>query len=179
MNQTLDLELVGLVEEWGVARNIIGGATAKDQFFKLVSENGEWATGVITSDREEMMDGLGDSVVVLTIMSRQLGYSIVDLHARIEYNAKLPGTDLNVLSHLGLLADNLGKGQDEAARLRIGYLVEALIGVARRQGVCINNCLRLAYSAIKDRKGVMYNGIFIKSDDPRHDEIVAELAASA
>lgn len=179
MNQTLDLELVQKVEQWGVDRNIIGGATAKDQFFKLVSENGEWVTGVLTDDREELMDGIGDSVVVLAIMARQLGESLLDLHARTEYNVSLPGTDLTVLAQLGLLADNLGKGQTEAAQLRIGYLVESLIGVARRHGVCINNCLRLAYNSIKDRKGIMYNGIFIKSDDPRHDEAVAELAAKA
>ncbi|XAO36645.1 MazG-like pyrophosphatase [Pseudomonas phage WP1] len=36
-------------------------------------------------------------------------------------------------------------------------------------------CYQAAYDTIKDRKGVMYNGVFIKESDERHASIMAEL----
>lgn len=172
--QILDPKQIGQIEGWGHARNIINGADAKSQFFKLVSELGEWAEGVTIGDRDEVIDGIGDAFVVMTIMSRQLGSDIITLHADATTSG-FPHTDLSLLALLGRLADNLAKGQDDDAKARIGQLAVALVKTALRYGLDVNTCLLRAYNDIKDRVGVMYNGVYVKSTDPRFASIIEEL----
>jgi hypothetical protein len=44
----------------------------------------------------------------------------------------------------------------------IGDIIVVLINIAERNGLSINNCLAHAYKDIKDRKGKMVEGIFVK-----------------
>lgn len=173
-------EYVALIEEWANARNIIKGATANAQFFKLVSELGEWAGGVVLGNREEVIDGLGDTFVVSTIMARQLGSDILaEYEGSTLVHPEFPQTDLSLIAIVGQLGDDLAKGQNDQALCRLGDLADALVKTALRNGLDINTCLSHAYSDIKDRQGVMYNGVFVKSTDERYQGILDELAKTA
>lgn len=44
----------------------------------------------------------------------------------------------------------------------IGDIIVVLINIAERNGLSIEQCLEHAYNDIKDRKGRMINGIFVK-----------------
>lgn len=90
-----------LIRAWARARNLIDGATQQAQMLKLTEEVGELAAGVARKSELQVMDGIGDCVVVLTILAAQ-------------------------------------------------------------QGVLIEECVDQAWNEIKDRKGRMENGIFIK-----------------
>jgi NTP pyrophosphatase (non-canonical NTP hydrolase) len=92
------------IRQWAHARNIIRGATPEKQFVKLIEEVGELANGIAKSRLDEIMDGIGDAVVVLTVLAEQ--YDIT-----------------------------------------------------------IEHCIELAWNEIKDRKGRMVNGIFVKEAD--------------
>ena len=95
--------LVNKIEGWAEERNLIVGATCKDQMLKMTEEVGELAAGIARKDEKLTKDAIGDCVVVLTILAAQLG------------------TDLTI---------------------------------------CVNH----AWNEIKDRKGVMRDGIFIKEE---------------
>lgn len=173
-------EYVKLIDEWASARNFYTGATAYGQFFKLVSELGEWASGVVLNDREEVIDGLGDTFIVATIMSKQLGSDILtEYEGSTLGHSEFPQADLSMLAIVGLLGDNLAKKQNDKALSRLGDLADALVKTALRYGLDINTCLSRAYSDIKDRQGVMYNGVFVKSTDERYQGILDELAKTA
>jgi NTP pyrophosphatase (non-canonical NTP hydrolase) len=92
------------IRDWADARNIINGATPEKQFVKLMEEIGELANGIAKGRPDEIEDGIGDAVVVLTILAAQCGTSI-------------------------------------------------------------ENCIELAYNEIKDRKGRMVSGVFVKEAD--------------
>ena len=97
-------QLTHLVEQWHIARNLIEGATDKDQVLKLIQEVGE-------------------------------------------------------------LSDNVCKGQD--IRDDIGDIMVVLINIMKRNDLSLEECLDVAYNDIKDRKGRMVDGIFIKEADER------------
>ena len=61
------------------------------------------------------------------------------------------------------LSDNLMKDRDR--RDDYGDIMTVLIGMMERDGYTMEECLRKAYSDIKDRKGTMRNGVFIKEED--------------
>ena len=95
-------ELVKKVAQWHHDRNLIEGATDKDQFCKLIQEAGE-------------------------------------------------------------LSDNICKGIDMSDD--IGDMIVVLINIAERNNLTLKECLEKAWDDIKDRKGKMVDGIFIKEGD--------------
>lgn len=95
--------LIEKIEQWAQARNLIDGAAPQAQMLKMTEEVGELAHAIARSNIELAKDAIGDCIVVLTILSRQLGLNI-------------------------------------------------------------NECVESAYTEIKDRKGKMINGVFIKEE---------------
>ena len=61
------------------------------------------------------------------------------------------------------LSDNICKGKD--IRDDIGDVLVVLIGIAERAGLTLQECLHVAYNDIKDRKGKMVDGVFVKEAD--------------
>jgi len=99
--QTL-IENVELIKKWHHDRNLIDGATAKDQVCKLIQEVGE-------------------------------------------------------------LSDNVCKGRDISDD--IGDCIVVLVNLAEREGLSLTSCVEVAYNDIKDRKGRMVDGVFVKETD--------------
>ena len=67
-----------------------------------------------------------------------------------------------LIQEVGELSDNVCKGKD--VKDDIGDCLVVLINIAERNGTTIRECLEVAYNDIKDRKGVMKDGIFIKEE---------------
>lgn len=64
-------ELFPAIRRWARDRDIIHGVTPYAQIVKLMEESGELAKGVIAHDLDEIKDGIGDCVVVLTVLAAQ------------------------------------------------------------------------------------------------------------
>ena len=92
-------QLINKVSQWHHDRNLIDGATSKDQVLKLVQEVGELSDSVCK--QQDVKDDIGDCLVIL-------------------------------------------------------------INIAERENTTLEECLAVAYEDIKDRKGRMVDGIFIK-----------------
>lgn len=92
------------IRGWAEARNLVLGSNPQAQFTKLIEEIGELATGIAKKRNDLVMDGIGDAVVVLTILAAQ-------------------------------------------------------------HGVNIEACIEMAWDEIKDRKGRMIDGVFVKEAD--------------
>ena len=73
---------------------------------------------------------------------------------------------LKLMSEVGELADNINKKQD--CRDDIGDCFVVLIILANKLGMTPKQCLEHAYNDIKDRKGIMVDGVFIKESDPAY-----------
>lgn len=92
------------IRKWARACNLVAGSEPRAQFLKLVEEVGEIAHGLAKGRSHEVKDGIGDTIVVLTILAAQLGMTVED-------------------------------------------------------------CIEAAWHEIKDRKGRMVDGVFIKDGD--------------
>jgi len=68
-----------------------------------------------------------------------------------------------LIQEAGELSDNICKGKD--IRDDIGDMIVVLINIAERNKVSITDCLEVAYNDIKDRKGSMVDGVFVKEAD--------------
>ena len=76
-----------------------------------------------------------------------------------------------LVQEVGELSDSICKGKD--IKDDVGDIIVVLANLCARNRVSFLSCLEQAWSDIKDREGIMYEGVFIKSTDARYTEIVA------
>ena len=65
-----------LIRQWASERNIYKNGDTKTQFIKLQEESGELARAILKNDKKELMDAIGDMVVVLTNLATLEGLNI-------------------------------------------------------------------------------------------------------
>jgi NTP pyrophosphatase (non-canonical NTP hydrolase) len=78
-------ELEIRVKEWAVNKGLIVKSNQQQQMLKCVSEVGELADALIKKDTNGIKDGLGDVLVTLIILSKQLDYDLTEC-LEIAYN---------------------------------------------------------------------------------------------
>ena len=67
-----------LIREWARERGLYDGGDPKTQALKLVEEVGETCRAILKQDKPEIIDGIGDCVVVLTNLAELNNVSIED-----------------------------------------------------------------------------------------------------
>ena len=67
-----------LIRQWADERGIYKNGDAKTQFIKLQEEAGELARAILKNNRDELIDAIGDMVVVLTNLAALEGMRIED-----------------------------------------------------------------------------------------------------
>ena len=70
---------------------------------------------------------------------------------------------LKLIQEAGELSDSICKGKD--IRDDIGDMMVVLINIMSRNDLSMQECLQVAYDDIKDRKGKMIDGVFVKESD--------------
>tara|TARA_Y100001936_G_scaffold26934_1_gene25137 strand:- start:2481 stop:2783 length:303 start_codon:yes stop_codon:yes gene_type:complete len=70
---------------------------------------------------------------------------------------------MKLVQEVGELSDSLCKSKD--FRDDIGDIMVVLINILVRNNITLEECLKVAYEDIKDRKGKMIDGIFVKEGD--------------
>ena len=70
---------------------------------------------------------------------------------------------LKLAQELGELSDSVCKGKD--IKDDIGDMLVVMLNIVERHGLSLSECLETAYDDIKDRKGKMVDGVFVKEGD--------------
>jgi NTP pyrophosphatase (non-canonical NTP hydrolase) len=68
-----------------------------------------------------------------------------------------------LIQECGELSDNICKEKD--LRDDLGDIMVVLLNIMERNHYSMNECLEVAWNDIKDRKGKMVDGIFVKEAD--------------
>ena len=67
---------------------------------------------------------------------------------------------LKLVQELGELSDHACKGEN--IKDDLGDMLVVMLNIMKRNDYTIEECLQIAYNDIKDRKGKMIDGIFVK-----------------
>jgi len=67
-----------LIREWATDKGIYKSGDARTQYVKLMEEAGELAQAILKNDEPEVIDAIGDMVVVLTNLAKLRGHNIED-----------------------------------------------------------------------------------------------------
>jgi NTP pyrophosphatase (non-canonical NTP hydrolase) len=77
---------------------------------------------------------------------------------------------LKLGEEFGELCEGLAKGNMDLVVDSIGDMFVVLTILSQQIGVNIEYCVAAAYDEIKDRKGKMINGVFVKESDLKEHE---------
>lgn len=169
-------ELIRKVERWAEVRKL-HTADPKAQTLKAIEEFNEMMYALHTEDHDEIIDGVGDTYVTLIILCKQLGIGFLPIH---ELTVKKFGSEGELWDNAALvyslnetLASSISKANHEEFKKAVhGMLLvahDATNEVLHRMQAttprnAVTECLQTAYNEIKDRKGMMINGTFVKYD---------------
>lgn len=181
------------VIQWSTVRRILSESKPHEQFNKLVEEVGELANGIAKNKLDVIKDSVGDALVVLTNLLAMSGskFNLDKLNEEqsdVEYgfisNSKSPHIQmLQVQSNLGYMATVLSDyvsdlfNSEEPVELadyiypeEYAGFVENLRAISKIYGFTVEEAFESAYNEIKDRKGMMKNGSFVKYEDLSPEE---------
>lgn len=192
-------EYTPLIRKWAEDRNIIGGgSTTLDQFIKGLTEAGELWTHIGKGQRELLKDDIGDVYVCLVNAAGNLDINLEDHVRSLEAfqhhsgramytNRGLKRYSLQVLYTLAAVAQSIDNILDSDNERDVEFfktdfsdacadVVYVLETIALEQGWSLTDCVIAAYEDIRDRKGLMVDGCFVKEKDFTDEMVSAALA---
>ncbi|RSJ32873.1 hypothetical protein D8821_10480 [Streptococcus gordonii] len=156
-------KLITNVQQWSIDRGL-DKADSKKQLLKLYEEFGELASGIAKGNKEVVKDSIGDVVVVLIILAQQQGLEkISDFNIICNH---LQPSDLmpQVSETIGLISLRVRRTKDEIEE-PIVRLISYLRTIAKSENLNFEDCLSQAWNEIKDRKGKLIDGVWVKEED--------------
>ena len=161
-------QLIKNIENWAEDRNLIKGSTPKRQFIKLLEEFGELCNGISKGKLDVVKDSIGDCVVVLTIISAQRNRNEINIGSMaVEHHPKttLTADDcvIELLHDLTRISCELDR--NTSLEMLFGNIVLDLVEVCDCFELDLTDCVQAAWDEIKDRKGRMIDGVFVKEGD--------------
>ena len=155
-------KLIELVEKWSIERKL-NVADPNMQRLKLWEEFGELNAAIARDNHDLIQDSIGDMLVVMIILCQQLRYTSVnrlfefdienyDFLRKLDTSALIDYTAYEIL-HLRTVIQSTND------------IVNRLSVIAERYDFTLEDCLQSAYDEIKDRRGKMVNGVFVKESD--------------
>lgn len=165
-------QLIKNIENWAEARNLIEGSTPKKQFIKLMEEFGELCSGVSKNKIDVVKDSIGDCFVVMVILARQFNqnYLLDDMgyiykHPNFNGDGKLEKSLIDTAdSFLSFFFESENRELFKA-KISFGFCILGLKEAADYFELDFYECVKAAWDEIKDRKGRMIDGVFVKEGD--------------
>ena len=156
-------KLITNVQQWSIARGL-DKADSKKQILKLYEEFGELASGLAKGNKEVVKDSIGDVVVVLIILAQQQGLEKIS-DFNIICNHLQPSDLMPQASEtIGLISLRVRRINDEIEE-PIVRLISYLRTIAKYENLKFEDCLSQAWNEIKDRKGKLIDGVWVKEED--------------
>lgn len=143
---------------WATERGIFDeqhGSSFDKQYLKFLSELGELSSGVLKNDLAEIKDGIGDCIVCLINAAKFTGSDIEIEQSYFETEQFI--TEINECT-----PEQIIMGVALCSTQSSYEAIFNLIALEKKLGFKYLECLNIAWEEIKDRKGQMINGAFVK-----------------
>lgn len=164
-------QLIKNIENWADARNLIEGSTPKKQFIKLMEEFGELCSGVSKNKIDVVKDSIGDCFVVMVILAAQRKKNEMRQAKNVAaFTVPYGNNKVDIEDHLIeslYVLHRLSHELSSYANISVLFMscFVQLLEVAHHFDLDIHDCVQAAWDEIKDRKGRMIDGVFVKEGD--------------
>lgn len=148
---------------WARVRGLDEG-NPRDQYLKVIEESiYEISEGTLIQDRRMIIDAIGDTAVTLVILKAQLE-KLVENKVKDDHTGFYTNQD-SLFYAISAIAGNLARSRYDRAYFWADNSLKVLRLYAKDCQFDFNKCCEVAWDEIKDRNGMLVNGIFIKEED--------------
>ena len=170
MNKTIQ-ELVPLIHQWAKERGIFDKSTPFDQLLKTHEEVGELIKACYDNDPIDIQDAIGDVMVTLINYCYFKKIDFVKVYKQIQYDdseainiyCALTVNDI-IAFFLRVIANSSYKPLKVTIFINVRNILRNLQNITINNNTTLEECLNVAYNEIKNRKGRIINGKFIKDE---------------
>jgi len=135
-------KLITNVQQWSIDRGL-DKADSKKQLLKLYEEFGELASGLAKGDKE--------------------GVKLISGFELSHENISKENVVLEASEYIGAVSNFVKRNLK--CEGHIVYLITYIQRIAKDEGLKFEDCLSLAWNEIKDRKGKLIDGVWVKGED--------------
>lgn len=154
------------VISWAFDRNLLLDDNSEKQYLKLIEEFGELVAGCLKQNKSFVIDSIGDMMVVMAILKEMKGYrfNFYELDYENYYIGKTKEeSSLRCTNWLiSFLGDKIQEDDEKQVEILYTEILAHLHNISNNYGMCIEDCYQIAYDEIKNRKGTMLNGTFVR-----------------
>ena len=156
--------------EWAKERNIDKNGTVEAQSIKTIEEMSELIKGVCKDDISLIKDSIGDvyvTLVILCMLKNEKIENIVNLYSKVVTPIKDKYTMLWKTSNIicFTVEKQEQKTFNEFFEQIICDIYYTIRRIAHFYKMTLKECVKSAYDEIKNRRGKMINGKFVKVED--------------
>nr|DAH03935.1 MAG TPA: hypothetical protein [Caudoviricetes sp.] len=168
-------ELNTHIIEWAKERELDTKGTVEAQAIKTVEELSELIKAICKDKKEDIIDSIGD--VYVTLVIGNMLDKKTDLSAIYEVIKTLED-DLNIKKPYAfskkLLLQDMSNDIFNVLELKydpwiIEHVTARIISITHMYDLDFVDCVETAYNTIKDRKGKIVNGTYVKSEDLKNE----------
>ena len=157
-------DLEPLVIKWGDKKGIFKNGTPYKQLLKTGEEIIELLHAIEDNNSAEIEDAIGDIVVTLIIYAEMKKITCKRDFKNHSFKADDSAAHRLLADYSVLLqAEQIGKSLKPIIDMHEMMMVK-LHYIANKYNLNIWECLKTAYNVIKNRKGKMINGVFIRDE---------------
>ncbi len=147
------------------------GSAVESETLNLVSTSGRLTNFI--DEKDICKHGIGDAVIQMIILCRMRSISIDE---GLKFTKKITDeriTDphyalIMIMKYMGELSGHIYKKND--IKTDIGYLLIYMTALANSLELSLEECVEMAFLAIKDEKYIMFDGIRLDETDGKYAE---------
>ena len=151
------------VKQWFIDRDLENGGRLDKQSLKLSEEFGELCAGYLKKNEQVTKDSIGDCAVVIVGLGLLIGEDVNQIFKESDGLRKKEITETLISINANISEFQLSQGF--ASKEMCRHNLVRCIGYLKNLGYDFAECFELAYNEIKNRKGKMINGSFVKEGD--------------
>lgn len=161
-------ELNAHIIDWAKERELDTKGTVEAQTIKTVEELSELIKAICKDKKEDIIDSIGDVYVTLVIGN------MLDSDDDFERIYEMAVNDERVEFSKDDMLVNLSMSiypfvEEKYLSLHVFQILRILITIAYNYKLDFVECVESAYNTIKDRKGKLVNGTYVKNEDLKNE----------
>ena len=155
------------VKQWFIDRDLENGGRLDKQSLKLSEEFGELCAGYLKKNEQLTKDSIGDCAVVIVGLTLLIKADVQEVFEGLKHVEEVDvmkcfkGLNLNICA----IQSHSDRRYDGICRYDLAFAVDYLKSISNALGYDFEECFKLAYQEIKDRKGRWIDGTFVKEED--------------
>lgn len=150
-------ELIKNIKQWSIDCNL-HKADSRKQLMILLEEFGKLNASILRDDADGVKDAIGDMMAILIILCQQ------KKEPYFPYVFIESSNEINIYKNIVGISGEISK-LTESTYVPVTVITEYLNYIATAYHTTAKECLQSAYDEIKDRRGKMVNGVFVKESD--------------